>query len=267
MSGPSKPFVSCLAATVMLASAVQARAETVADAAAEDLSVQVNLIGLSTLNVSPLAPVEVVDATTPALESDTVADVDLGDALISVDADAIANVAEYAPVVGAAGAQSEVTGLNVSVVGLVGPPLLSITADAIRSRAIVSGRCAPTVLAGSPNLFGDYVFVDGFDGYGLYPGLPGGGDDDDQTGFTNLVISIAGINVPVPLNPPPNTAIDLGALGIVGATLVLNEQTTGGDGVTGVTKQVTALRLTLAVAGVASANVVIARSESALSCM
>ncbi|MBN8481836.1 MAG: hypothetical protein J0L88_09640 [Xanthomonadales bacterium] len=265
MPGQSKHLASCFAATAMLACAAQA--ETVADAGAADLSVQINLIGLSALNVSPLAPVAIIDATAPAIDSDAVADVGLGDALISVDADAIANVAEYAPTPGAAGAQSEVSGLNISAAGPIGPPLLTITADAIRSRAIVSGRCAPTVLAGATGLFDDYVFVDGFDGDGLAPGYPGDGDDDGQTGFTNLVISIAGINVPIPVDPPPNTTVDLGALGIVGATLVLNEQTTGGDGVTSVTNTVTALRLTLGVTGVASANVVIARSESALGCM
>lgn len=266
MSGKSNLVVACLSCAMSLALAAPARADTVADAAAFDLSIQINILGLGAIDVQPLAPVEIVAATAPVLDTDSVANVDLGNTAISVDADAIANAAEYAPVVGAAGAQSEVIGLDVSALSLVGPPLLSITADEIRSRAVVSGRCAPTVVAGAGGLFDDYVFVDGFDGGGLTPGLPGGGDDDDQIGLTNLVVSILGINVPIPLNPPPNTAIDLGALGILGATLVLNEQTTGGDGVTSVTKQVTALRLTIGIAGVASANVVVARSQSALSC-
>jgi hypothetical protein len=84
----------------------------------------------------------------------------------------------------------------------------------------------------------------------------------------DLQIKILGIALPdLPTNPPPNTSIDLAALGIANATLVLNEQTVSGDGVTsgGVTSN--ALHLNLdAVGGLISADVVLAHSNSLLAC-
>ncbi|HEX7769141.1 MAG TPA: choice-of-anchor P family protein, partial [Dokdonella sp.] len=123
-------------------------------------------------------------------------------------------------------------------------------------------------------LLDDFVFFTGFD-----PGNLGGGDDGggDGGGFgglpptgANLIdvqLSVLGTDVPaLPLDPDPNTEIDLDVLGITGATLVLNEQTRSGDGVSSLAVGSNALHLTLGVAGLVNADVIVAHSAVSLDC-
>jgi hypothetical protein len=103
-------------------------------------------------------------------------------------------------------ADSSVDDLVVSVVGAI--PIISITADEIETSAKVS-----RVLAG------------------------GAVTKEGTSNFTNLVIRIAGIAIPVPLNPPANYEVPLAGTileGLAGVRIVLNEQfdsvTDNGDG-------------------------------------
>jgi hypothetical protein len=92
--------------------------------------------------------------------------------------------------------------------------------------------------------------------------LPPGGTD-----LIDPVITILGIPVPaLPTNPPPNTSIDLNALGIAGVTLVLNEQTRDGDGVHSLSLGTNAIHLGLNIAGLVTGDVVIAHSEVSMAC-
>ena len=68
------------------------------------------------------------------------------------------------------------------------------------------------------------------------------------------------------LHPPPNTSIDLSALGIAGVTLVLNEQTRTGDGVHSLTLTTNGILLGLNVAGLVTGDVVVAHSEVGMAC-
>jgi len=70
----------------------------------------------------------------------------------------------------------------------------------------------------------------------------------------------------IPEAPPPNTQVDLGSAGIAAATLVLNERTVSGDGVNSISLSTNALHLALDVAGLVTADVVFAHSDSTLDC-
>jgi hypothetical protein len=166
-----------------------------------------------------------------------------------------------------AGGEVEVASLDLSAVNLIGSGLLSISADVIRSQSTVGGFCMPVARGMQPDgVLDDYVFGSTFDSGNLGPGLPGDPPTDDVS-LGNLTISILGIDVPqLPLNPAPNTPVNLSVLGIAGATLVLNEQVVGGDGVHTTSKSSNAVHLTLNVASLITADVVVAHSDASLDC-
>jgi len=80
------------------------------------------------------------------------------------------------------------------------------------------------------------------------------------------VLSVLGNSIlNIPTNPAPNTSINLS--GITGTnTLVLNEQTITGDGITGLGVATNALHLSLNVIGVITANVIISHAETSIAC-
>ncbi|MET0226574.1 MAG: hypothetical protein ABW187_09050, partial [Dokdonella sp.] len=234
---------------------------------AQDLSVHVSLLGLANLDITPQAPSVVVDANVAIDVTNSLPGLNVPGALLSLSTGLLTSEAQY--VDGgtlASGATVTVAALDLSAVSILGASLLSVSADAITSTSIVSGYCIATPGIQAVGLLDDYVFTSSFDS-GNLQNTPPGGDPDDGAKLTNLVITILGIPVPeLPLNPPPNTGIDLNALGIVGATLVLNEQTTGGDGVNATSKSSNAVHLALNVAGLITADVVVGHSDASLSC-
>jgi hypothetical protein len=211
-----------------------------------------------------------VDVTVATDISNSLPQLDLGDTLLHLTTGLLTSNAQY--VTGntaAAGGTTTVAGLDLSAVSILNNPLLAISADAVTSSSIVSGYCLPAKSAsnGTDGLLDDFVFGSDFDPGNLRSGAPGGDPLDNGATLAGLTISILGINVPnLPLNPAPNTGIDLSALGIVGATLILNEQTVGGDGVTSISKTSNAVHLALDVAGLVTADVVIGQSEASLDC-
>jgi hypothetical protein len=143
-------------------------------------------------------------------------------------------------------ADSSVDDLAVSVVGAI--PIISITADAVETTAKVS-----RVLAG-----GTIVPV-------------------GTSNFVNLVIKIAGVSIPVPLNPPPNFEVPLvGTIleYVAGVRIVLNEQigtlTDNGDSTFTRNLQVNAIHIytgtgiTLTGIGVLTGELVVADSKADL---
>jgi len=247
--------------------APSAFAET-GSALAEDVSVHINLLGVAQLDVDALAPVQIDNATTATYQENSAAGVDTGDNFLHLTTGALATEGEYAPgvAISAAGARASVVGFDLSAVSLIGDSLLSITANLIQSRSTMMGYCLPS-RGQSRDMFDDISFFNGFDDGNLNAGGPGGHPDPGDVVLDGAEITILGIPVPdLPLNPPPNTIVDLGNLGIVGATLILNEQTLGGDGVNTGSLTSNAVHLTLGVAGLITADVVIAHSNAKLDC-
>jgi hypothetical protein len=258
-------IAAAIALLICAAPATNAYAQT-ASASAEDLSVHISLLGVTTLDVTPQAPSQITDVSVASSDENSLPGVNVGGALVSLSTGLLSSSAEYAPGgVSASGATVTVTNLDLSAVSLLGAALISVSADAITSSSIVSGYCLPIPIQ-PKGLLDDFVFASDFDPGNLRTEPPGGGPGDGVT-LGGLGISILGIAIPdLPLNPPPNTGIDLSALGIAGATLVLNEQTFGGDGVTSASKSSNALHLTLDVAGLITADVIVAHSDASLDC-
>ena len=234
---------------------------------AQDMSVHISLLGLANLDVPPQIPSAVDDASVDTDVNNSLPGLNIPGPLLSLSTGLLTSEAQYTTgATLASGATVTVAGFDLSAISLLGDSLLSVSADAITSTAIVSGYCVATPGIQSVGLLEDYVFNSTFEA-GNLQNTPPGGTPDDGTKLTGLHITILGIEVPdLPLNPPPNTGIDLSALGIVGATLVLNEQNTGGDGVTSTSKSSNAVHLALNVAGLITADVVVGHSDASLNC-
>lgn len=137
---------------------------------------------------------------------------------------------------------------HVQALGEVADPLvdlnvltllrLGLSADALAAHSQVTGHCGQLQAQGRATL-------------------------------TNAVLSVAGTNLPLPISPPPNTPIDVNALGLAGVTLILNEQVITGDGVTERAISVNALRLNLSIDLAlidVSGSIVFGHSESRVQC-
>ncbi len=233
---------------------------------ASDVTVHINLLGVATLDVDPQVPTGINAAVDATVQQDTLPAFDTGGTLLHLTTSTLLSKSEFNPGGTLAYSQSDVNveNLNLSAVGILGASLLSISADAIHAGTQVIGWCP---IAGKRSMVdaSDVLFFNEFDNGNLFPGGTSGSPGDVT--LTGIEISILGIAVPnLPLDPPPNTTISLAPLGIVGATLVLNEQVVGGDGVTTSSVSSNAVHLTLNVAGLITADVTIAHSDSKLDC-
>jgi len=266
---------AALAAALLIGPAAAYAANPVGNAAAHDFSIHIDLIGLTSLDVNAQTSANLTNVVGSASDSDQLPSFAISDplSLISLSSGELIAETEYVGgPMSAIAARSTVNNLDLSV-GTALVDVLGLGAGVVRSTTSMSGYC-PSAAPAPKSLLGDFVFGTGFDfgnlngggggggGGGGVGGLPPGGVD-----LIDPVVSILGIPVPdLPLNPPPNTTIDLGQLGIVGATLILNEQTTSGDGVHLLATTANAIHLTMNVAGLVTADAVIAHSEASLAC-
>jgi hypothetical protein len=256
----------CLATGALASWSGMASAE-VASARGYALKADISILGGSTLHVDPLAVSEFTDATEAADETASLPSIDLGDnLLVNLTTGLVTSEAEYLP--GATlqvGAQSTVADLSVSLVGLLGDALLEISADLIQSRVGISGYCVAPVPPAPRELFGNVVFQNGFDQPNLIPdfGGPddGGGSGGGDVDLIDLVISVLGNPVLIPVDFDPNTTIDLGI-----ATIIINEQTITGDLVNMASVEQNALHVSLDVIGVVTADIIAGHSEASVDC-
>jgi len=262
------PRRTVLAASIIFgfASVTTAHAET-GSAHAHDVAIHINVLGLAQLDIDPQAAVGFDNAVQATDQQESLPSLDIGDAVIHLSTSTVASEAQYAPGVSLSAAEgdSRIEQLNLSALGLLNVNLLSITADLIQTQSMIIGYCLPAGRE-SRTASDDITFFNGFDTGNLTPGGPGGSNGGNVT-FVNPGITILDTIVPeLPTNPPPNTTVDLAQLGIVGATLVLNEQTITGDGVNMSSISSNALHLTLSSAGVITADVTIGHTDSTLDC-
>lgn len=266
-SGDAGRFTALVAA-LSLVFAAGVHAET-GSANAKDISVHINLLGVAQLDVDPQAPSGFEAAVDATYEQNSVPSFDSGGTLLHLSTGALMSEAQYVPGVSfsVAGADVSVANVDLSAVDVLGNPLIALTADLIRSQSLVAGYCLPGARQ-QRTAFDDIMFFSGFDAGNLTPGGDGNPPSTgDDTSLNGVGLTIFGTPVPnIPAVPPPNTTVDLGQLGIVGATLILNERTITGDGVTSLTVARNAIHLALDVAGLVTADVVFAHSDSTLDC-
>lgn len=174
-------------------------------------------IGLADLNVGPLPDLQEGQSQFFPVIQDTVLGVDVTSPLdlLAVSSGTLVGTAEFAddPQTSESTASVEDLDLDVGVLGLIG---LFLGADEVVSEARITGACGDFQASGDTLLTGAQI------------GAP-----------------LATIDLEV--SPAPNTIVDVSALGLAGITLVLNEQITAGDGVTGLSMLVNAIRLELSI--------------------
>ncbi len=258
--------LTALVAALALCFAASSHAET-GTANAADMSVHINLLGVVQLDVDPQVPVGFENVTDPTHQQDSLPSFDAGGALLHLSTGTLTTDAQYAPGVSisAAGASIVLQNVDLSAVSALAQPLISLTADAIRSKSLVAGYCLPA--GRQRTAVDDIMFFSSFDRGNLFTGGDGGPATGDDTSLTGVQLSILGIPVPgIPEAPPPNTTIDLAPLGISGATLILNERTVGGDGVNMASLSTNAMHLTMDLASVITADIMFAHSDSKLDC-
>lgn len=255
------------AAIVLGVVAAPVQAET-GTANASDVAVHIDVLGIASLDVDPQAPTGFTGVNVATNVNASFPGLDVSNVAVSLTSSTINSMAEFLPGAGTtiAASTNTVENLNLSAVGLLGTSLLTISADAVDTQSEVTGWCPPPVRGPQVNIVDDITFDNGFDNGNLTPGIPGATPTEGVT-LDNLGISILGIQVPaLPTNPAPNTTIDLAPLGIVGATLVLNEQAIAGDGINWSSMSSNAVHLTLDVAGLITADVTVGHSDSMLDC-
>lgn len=234
-----------------------------------DLSGDIDLL-VTQLAIDPQTQVEIVGSSQDEDLSQQVNSFFVSDPLdlIEIGTGVLLSQAQF--VVGNVSAiegASEVNNLELSAVGPAAVPVLSVQASLVTSRSSVSGYC-PMEQRNPAGPLDEFIYLNGFDTANLAVGgggagaVPGSGSE-----LGDLQISILGIPVSgLPSLPPPNTVVDLSALGIVGATLVLNEQVVEGDGSSSAFMSTNAIHLTLNSAGLATADVIIGHSDAQLQC-
>lgn len=267
-SGRGGGRLTALVAALSIGFAAQVHAET-GSANARDISVHINLLGVAQLDIDPQAPTGFTNAVDATYLQNLVPSFDSGGTLLHLSTGTLTSEAQYAPGVSfsISGADVEVQNVDLSAVDALGNPLIALTADLIRSQSVVMGYCLPAGREQQRTPIDDIMFFSGFDGNNLFAGGDGHPSTGDDTTLNGLGLAISGTPVPnIPAVPPPNTSVDLGALGIPGATLILNERTVTGDGVHSISLATNALHLALDVAGLVTADVVFAHSDATLDC-
>lgn len=100
----------------------------------------------------------------------------------------------------------------------------------------------------------DFVFTNGFETENLTA--------TSDVYVPGLAVGLQGTPLAdIPLNPPPNTGLSLGAL-----TLVLNEQTIDGNGTTTRGVATNGLHIRLDIVSLITADIILSHAEASISC-
>lgn len=235
---------------------------------AYDLNVNVSVAGNSILAITPVDQVQFANQAVAYADQQTTPSFDSGVNLVArLTTGVLDTQTQWIPASGflAVGSQATANNVDLNAVDAASSSLLSLQASLIQATAIVTGTCPASsamVTTNDVHLVDDFIFRDGFEPGNL---LATSTAALNQSGG-GIVLSLLGNSIlNVPVNPAPNTSIDLS--GITGTnTLVLNEQTTSGDGITAAGVSSNALHLHMNVLGVIIADVIISHAEASIAC-
>lgn len=247
-------------------------AAPMATADAYDLSVNVSVLGgVQSLNVPPQAHTNVPAQAAAFHQSQNGGPLNIGSdpvaPLITLTTGNMSAEVQWSPPTSSkdylvAGAQATANNVALNAGNVVGGTnLLNLTALLLRATALVSGHCpagAKPANIGTDSfvddIWADNVWGNGFDNENL-----GGNGDSDQSGLT---VGAGGGSFTVPTDPGANTTLSIPGVG----TLILNEQTAGGDRITNASKTTNALHLSVNVPAVITAEVIIAHAFVGVTC-
>jgi len=157
------------------------------------------------------------------------------------------------------GTQATLSNVSLGTFDALAAPLFSLNATQIQATSLIAGTCPTSAAPMQKSLIqqvDDYVYVDSFEIRSLLP------DSDAQT--PGLSVAMQGTSLlGLPLTPAPNTSLPLpGGSGV----LVLDEQTVGGDGITGLTVSNNGVHATLNVLGVITGDAILAHADASIAC-
>lgn len=233
-----------------------------------DFGVQISVASIQILNVGPQDQVQFTNLATAYEDDQNSVSFDSGSGTLArLQTGALDAATQWLPGSGflAVGSMASASDVNLGVVNALSTSLLSLQAPLIQSTAIITGTC-PTAAAmrttNAVHIVDDYVFNNGFEVPNLKvssTAIVQGAEPGDS-----ISLSITGNDVAnIPSDPAVNTTV---ATGVAGVTLILNEQTVTGDGVSGIGVASNAFHLSLNIAGIITAEVVISHAEASIVC-
>lgn len=265
---PTRAF--CAAVALLTCCATALGATPTASGQAYDFNIQISVASVSVLNIGPVDQVQFSDLASAYENAQNVLSFDSGGGLgvlARLQTGALDAETQWLPGPGflAVGSRASANNVDLGVVNAIGGSLLSLKAPLIRSTAIITGTCptAPVVRpANVVHIVDDYIFRNGFE----IPNLQASSTaivQGSQPG-QSIDLSITGVDVAnIPSDPAANTTV---ATGVIGATLVVNEQTLTGDGISGLGVASNAFHLSLNIAGIITADVVISHAQASIAC-
>lgn len=158
------------------------------------------------------------------------------------------------------GTQATLNNVSLGTFDALSSALLSLTATQIQATSLIAGTCPasarPARAKSLDTTVGDYIYFDSFDQRTLAP------TTDVNTPGLNVAMQgtpLLGLSD----KPTPNTSLMLpGGSG----TLVLNEQSVTGDGISGLTVSNNAVHVTLSVAGLITGDAILAHADAGIAC-
>lgn len=205
------------------------------------VNVSATLLGLPLANVS-VGPTPVSSGTAPSpyVISNSVVSLNTGPgSLLGIEA-GLLNADASSDVDGSDGAKFASASASVLDIGIDALGLVGLNLEAVKSTASVSGDFGALAAAG-------------------------------ETLLAGAALSVAGIPIALIDIPAPNTAVDLSVLGLVGVSLLLNEQILTGNGIDSIGLAVNAIHLSFNafVLGLASVtgDIIISHAQAQIAAM
>ena len=258
--------------TLAIFGAQCACASPTASGKAYDMNIEVDLLGIPVLVVTPQDQVEFANLSISFNDSQFKPNFSLGSTTtVYLSTDELSAATQWIPsnnflAIGsrAAAANVHLSALDPTAAAGADVSLLGISATQIEATAAVTGTCPPVAaksmsMQNDASIVDDYVFHNQFELQNLTP--------TNTSDLPGLQIDIAGTSIlNIPANPLPNTVVDIGAVG----TLMLNKQSVIGDGISSLASVVDGLvldlHLKLGIVPLLDANVDISHTEASIAC-
>ncbi|MEP6484918.1 MAG: choice-of-anchor P family protein [Rudaea sp.] len=258
--------------TLAFFAAHTASAAPTASGKAFDLNIEVDILGIPLLVVTPQDKVEFANVAIAVDQSQVNPSLTLGNAAtVYLSTDELSAATQWIPGNNFLAVGSRAAAVNVNLFaaypmasGGASAGLLGISATQIQATAAVTGTCPPapakTMMASNDaNIVDDFVFHNQFEMQNLTP--------SNTSDLPGLQIVIAGTSIlNLPANPLPNASIDIGGVG----PLILNKQSIVGDGITALGSIVDGLlldlHLKLGAVSLLDATVDISHAEASIAC-
>ncbi len=254
----------CALGSILLVAAGATAAAPRTSGHSYDSTANVSVASVPVLAVGSNDEVQFADKTSAYENSQSTESFDSGSGLLArLQTGTLGAETQWLPSDGflAVGSRATANDVDLSVVDGIGGGLLGLHAPLVRPTAIITGTCPVAVrLADLVHIVDDCVLRDGID----IPNLEASSTaivQETEPG-DSIVLSIDGTDVlNIPTDPGVNVTV---ATGVAGATLILNEQISSGDGFTGPGVATNALHLSLDIVGIITADVAISHLEASI---